>query len=108
MTNKPPYRPPFFFINLEKHLLHSFDLWVIKNPPIQTRLKRTFIFITALLATIYWPITDLLIQFILLSLAWIMLSLTNKNINRWLLMFNIMLNITWLYLMVRFSLSFLD
>jgi hypothetical protein len=108
MPKKKTYQPPFFFVNLEKHLLRAFDLWVVKNPPALLQAKRSLIFITALLATIYWPITDLFTQFLVLSIAWIILSLTNQNVNRWLLLFHIMLNITWLYLLVRFSLSFLE
>lgn len=97
---------PFFILNLEQHMIRIFELWTIKNPSIETQSKRTATFISCLLITLYWPITDLLIQFILLALAWILLSLTKKKVSRWLLMLNLMMNIAWLYLLMQLLISF--
>lgn len=102
--NSPP-KIPFFFTNLENHMLRTFDLWVIKKPSTKIQIKRSLIFTTALIASIYWPIQNLFIQFILLSLAWTMLAMTNQKISRWLLLFNLMLNIIWIYLLMQFLLN---
>ena len=96
---------PFFILNLEQHMVRVFDLWTIKNPSIEVQSKRTAIFISCLLVTLYWPITDLLIQFLILALAWILLSMTTQKIARWLLMLNLMMNIAWLYLLMQLFLS---
>ncbi len=104
MNSKVPYKPPFIFKNLGDHMTRNFDLWTIKNPSPATQAQRLLIFFSALLATVYWPITNLFIEFILLILVWIMLSLYQKPILRWLLMLNLMLNIAWLYLLMQYFL----
>ncbi len=92
---------PSFIINLRNHLERTFDLWSLKNPSTRIRLQRSGIFISSLLITVYWPIASLLTNFLILSLAWITLALTIKPVSRWLLMINIMLNISWLYHLMR-------
>ena len=104
MPTKNDYQPPFFFQNLEKHMVRTFDLWSVKKPTVSIHLQRLLTFFSALLVTIYWPVTNLMVEFILLLLAWIMLSLIEKPVLRWLLMLNLMLNIAWLYLLMQYFL----
>ena len=105
-TNKVYPPVPFFILNLEQHMVRVFDLWNIKNPSIEVQFTRSSIFLTCLLVTLYWPITDLLIQFLILALVWILLSMTTKKISRWLLMLNLMMNIAWLYQMIQLCLPY--
>jgi hypothetical protein len=100
--SRPTAKPiPAFIINLRNHLERTFDLWSIKKPSPFIQLKRSGIFISCLLLTIYWPVTNLLTDFLILAMAWIILSLSDKPVSRWLLMLNLMLNIAWLYQLMR-------
>lgn len=92
---------PFVIENLSRQMETTFDLWTIKNPSVKIQIKRSTIFILALLATIFWPINNLIIETILLILAWILLSLTASPAPRLLLMLNLMLNIAFLFYLMR-------
>lgn len=96
-----PYQIPFTFQNIQSHSERTFDLWTIKNPPIQVQLKRSLIFTSSLLITIFWPIQNLIINALLLALIWIMLSLREKPVYRLFLMTNLMLNISFLYYLMQ-------
>lgn len=97
----------FTIINLQKHLERTFDLWNIKKPDLKTQLKRSSIFLAALLTTIFWPINDPIITGTLLTLAWIMLALINKPVLRYLLLLNLMLDIRYLFELTNYFLRFL-
>jgi len=99
-------RKNYFFIHLTRHFERTFDLWNIRKPSPEVQIKRSLIFVSSLLATIFWPSSDLLANFLFLLLVWIMLGLTEKPVSRWLLMFNLMLNVTWLYLLMKWFLEF--
>ena len=101
LTNDSNPKIHFTFQNLGHQMEATFDLWTIKNPSLKIQFQRSLIFIVALLATIFWPINNLIIQSILLALAWILLSLTEKPAPRLLLMLNIMLNISLLFYFTR-------
>lgn len=90
--------------NLARHLDRTFDLWNLKNPDTGTKAKRTLIFLSSLLIIALWPVDRLLINLLLIILVWLLLAITNKPVNRWILMFNMELNIAWLFYMVNYVL----
>lgn len=92
-----PSQVPFTIENISLHLERTFQYWTLKNPSTWIQIKRTTVFITSLLITVFWPIPSLLINALLLALIWIMLSLTNKPVNRLFLLTNLMLNISFLF-----------
>lgn len=98
MTDKYPAKPiPFTFINIQNQLEAAFALWNIKNPSTGTQILRSFYFLSALIITIFWPIQDLLINFIMVTICWLMASLSSKTAPRFLLLLLIMLTITFLF-----------
>jgi len=100
-TSEKPFKIPFYLINLQNHFDQTCNLWVIKSPTIQERLFRTFVFVSALLITIFWPIHDLIIEATILSLVWMMFGLTEKHLPRLLLMLNLMLNLAFLFTLIK-------
>ena len=97
----------FLINNLGQHLDHTFELWSIKSPSLQTRLTRSLIFVSCLLIITLWPLENILNNGIIIVLAWIVLGLTKKPVNHWLLMLNIQFNIAWLFYLVNACLSLL-
>ncbi len=96
---------PFYIINLQRHLERIFDLWTIKKPSLKIQFKRSLIFVSCLVITLFWPVNNLLTNLLILVLAWTILCLTSQPVSRWLLMLNLMLNISWLYFLMKFLLS---
>lgn len=92
-----PSQVHFTVENIALHLERTFQYWTVKNPTTQIKLQRTATFMASLLITIFWPISSLPVNALLLALIWIMLSLTNKPVNRLFLLTNLMLNISLLF-----------
>jgi hypothetical protein len=90
--------------NLGRHLDRTFELWNIKNPGWNVKIQRSFIFTGSLLLIALWPQHDLAINFLILSVSWLLLALTERSVPFWLLMLHMQFNIAWLFQMVNLSL----
>lgn len=101
------YKSIGVFHNLGRHLERTFELWGIKKPSPGIKAKRSLIFLSCLLIIALWPISNLFSNFLIILLSWIVLSLTEKPVNHWLLMLNIQFNIAWLFYLVNFLLFLL-
>lgn len=97
----------FLLNNLSQHLERTFELWSVKKPSVKIKLKRSLIFLSCLLVITLWPVNNLFSNFMIIALAWTVLSITEKPVNHWLLMLNIQFNIAWLFYLVNFFLFML-
>jgi len=97
--NKKVVRKPIpkWIINFNNQMEFVFSCWLVENPSVQYQIYRTSVFLISIIITVYWPVPNLLINWILTMISWIYIVNSKKDVPRVISLLTIMMSISNIY-----------